>query len=243
VALSPSIPTSFVPKQPVTPGKRRSSGTSVLLIISFIIIGVSIACVAGVFFYSQYLKGLENSRGAELVAAQNNVNPATVASFVRLRDRFTAAETILSQHVALSQFFTVLNNITLQNVSYSSLLVTVADDRTATIELTGEAKDFNTLAAESTAFASETDIKSAIFSDISVDKTTNDVKFTVDAVLQPGLVTESAATAAEPALLPAPTTSITSGTGSVTSSLAPAATSPEGTPSAALVGASTTPTP
>jgi ABC-type multidrug transport system fused ATPase/permease subunit len=234
VALSPSIPTSFVPKQPVTPGKHRSSGTSVLLIISFIIIGVSIACVAGVFFYS---------RGAELVAAQNNVNPATVASFVRLRDRFTAAETILSQHVALSQFFTVLNNITLQNVSYSSLLVTVADDRTATIELTGEAKDFNTLAAESTAFASETDIKSAIFSDISVDKTTNDVKFTVDAVLQPGLVTESAATAAEPALLPAPTTSITSGTGSVTSSLAPAATSPEGTPSAALVGASTTPTP
>jgi hypothetical protein len=220
VALSPSIPTSFVPKQPVTPGRKRSSGTNFLLLVSFIIIAVTVISAGSIFAYQQYLQGVENTKGSELVQAQNSVSQSTVDQFVTLRNRLTAADTVLNQHVALSQFFNVLDSLTLQNVSFSALSIAVADDRTATINLMGSAKDFNSLAAESTAFASNPHIKSAIFSNIMVAADTGYVTFTITATLDPALVTETAATAATPALLPAVTTAPTANSSAVSVSTA-----------------------
>jgi hypothetical protein len=226
VALSPSIPTSFVPKQPVSPGnKRYSAGTNVLLIISLVVLGIAVFISAGVFLYSAYLASVEKTKGDELVSAQNSVSADTLTQFIRLRDRLNASKTILSQHVMLSQFFSLLENITVQNVHFSSLQVTVAADRSAQISMLGEARSFNALAAESSTFAAQKNIKSAIFSGIAVDSKTGTVTFTVNAALAPGLVVESAAPAV-PALLPG-TATATSTTPSFqsTATVAPSAQS------------------
>jgi hypothetical protein len=203
VALSPSIPTSFVPKQPVSPRQRRySGGNNVVLIISLIILGISLALAAGVFLYGQYLTSVQNTKASQLVAAQNSVSLDTLTEFVRLRDRLVASKTLLSQHVALSQFFTILESTTLQSVHFSSLQLNVAADRSAQFTLQGEAKSFNALAVESSTFAAQKNIKSAIFSGITVDSKTKVVSFSVNASLAPEVVVESTAPSAQ-TLLPA----------------------------------------
>lgn len=195
MALSPSIPTSFVPKQPVASGPNRSaSGTNILLLISIVVLGIAVTASAGVFLYDHYLISTEKAKTAQLEQAQKNVDLATVQDFLRLRNRLVAAKSILNNHTELSRFFTLLGSITGQNVAFTALQVQVAQDHSAKVELKGTAKTFNALAVESSTFASQSDIKSAIFSGISIDKS-NKVGFIVDATLAPQLVVGGAAPA------------------------------------------------
>lgn len=208
MALSPSIPTSFVPKQPVAPSKRpRSSGNNIFFIVSLIIGLIAVAGAAAVYLYSAYLTNVEKSKAAQVQAAENAVDPDTVQQFVRLRDRLTAADMVLNQHVELSQFFSLLESTTLQNVHYDSLDVTVNDDRSATISLVGEAADFNALAAQSAAFNAQKQFKDVIISGINVGSN-GQVDFTVNATLDPSIVIESAPPST-PTILPAPASAAT----------------------------------
>ena len=192
MALSPSIPTSFVPKQPVSVDRRRFSngGNNLFLVVSSIILALTIAAAAGTFLYDQFLKNEETAKAAQIVAAQKSVNQDTVDQLVRLEDRLTASESLINQHIVLTQFFNLLGSITAQSVHFNGVDITVADDRSAHIVMTGIAKDFNALASQSTTFASQQYIKSAIFSGIDLDKSGN-VSFTLDADIDPSLIVES----------------------------------------------------
>jgi hypothetical protein len=192
VALSPSIPTSFVPKQPVSTDNRHysSGGNNVLLIVASIILGITLVIAAGTFIYSKYLTGAESAKAAQVLAAQQSISQDKVDQFIRLRDRLTASKTLINQHVALTQFFNLLETISVQNVHFDGVDIVVADDRSATIAMTGEALNFNALAAQSNVFASQKYIKSAIFTGISVNKDSS-VSFSLTANLDPALVIET----------------------------------------------------
>ena len=192
MALSSSIPTSFVPKQPGGPNQRRS-GTNILFIVGLLIFLFGALACAGTFLYSSYLKNIETTKGQQLVAEQKKVDPNTVEQFVRLKNRLTASQTLMRQHIELSQFLDLLGTITLDDVSFKSMSVQVADDRTAQIQLIGQAASFNALAAESKQFAAQPYIKSAIFSNIAPSAKDNTVAFTINATLDPRIVVESQA--------------------------------------------------
>lgn len=179
-----------MPKQPVQPVKRpMSSGTNVFLIACFVIAGIVVALAIGTFLYGKYLDSTLASKQAQLAQAQSQVDENTVQEFVRLRDRLTIAKTFLSNHVVLSRFFDRLEALTLQNVSYTNMALTVAGDNTAQLQMAGTAKSFNALAAQSNAFASEKSIKRAIFSNITVTKD-NQVSFKLTADIDSSLLLE-----------------------------------------------------
>jgi len=189
MALSPTIPTSFVPKQPVRPTapRPRASGANLFLVISFFLLGAAVVGSVAVFAYQQYLKSVITQKEAQLQAAEEDINFATVEEYIRIRDRFTSAQELLDKHVALSQFLTVLEASTLANVRFSTFTFMLSDDGVPTIEMNGVARNFNALAAQSNAFGADTRIKSAIFSDITVNAN-NSVSFHVSANLSPALM-------------------------------------------------------
>jgi Tfp pilus assembly protein PilN len=194
VAIPPTIPTSFVPKQPVTAPRKRTSGANPFLALSYIVLAVAIAGATGVFGYQYFLASVAKKKANDVVTAQKQIDQATVTEFIRLRDRFTAAKGILDSHVGLSQFFTDLEGLTLQGVQFNTLKITVTGDHQATISMTGIARSFNTLAAQSSAFASDKRIKRAIFSGIT--SKAGGVAFNLEAQLDPSLVVLSTAPAA-----------------------------------------------
>jgi hypothetical protein len=188
VAPSPVIPTSFVPKQPVrASGQYKSTGGNPFLLVGFILFGISIAAALGVFLYEQYLTGVRDNKRAEVEQAEEAINSSAVEEFIRTRERFTSADELLNGHIAASKFFALLEGLTLESVRFNTLSFKLADDRTAEIQMTGVARTFNALAAQSSAFASETRIRRAIFSDIDVNDT-GTVSFALSADLTPGLL-------------------------------------------------------
>lgn len=218
MAPSPTtIPTSFVPKQPVRSDPRVTrTGSNTLLIIALGILGIALIASAGVFAYERYLVSVRDTKSAALEKAQQNIDASKVEEFIRTRDRFTAAKNLLNTHIAASNFFSVLEQITLQSVRFNSLSFTVTEDRSAKIQMSGTARTFNALAAQSSAFAAEKRIKRAIFSNIRTNENRT-VSFTLSADLDPKLLLIDpsfvSTTAPTPVVQPTSTTSSPVATG------------------------------
>lgn len=198
MAVSPNIPTSFVPKQPLdTPRRKQSGGSNLFFLVALIILGVSAATAGAVFGYQKYLESVVELKGAELKKAEAEINRDTVEEYLRLERRFNSARSLLAGHTGLSQFMRALEEATLKNVRYDQLMLTVAEDRSAKVELDGSARNFNTLAAQSNAIAADKRFKRAIFSGIAIEQNTT-VSFTLTAdlaselvVMQPPSVSEA----------------------------------------------------
>ncbi len=188
MAPSPTIPTSFVPKQPVHATARfTKSGGNTFLALSLFMLAVSLVSAGGVFAYEQYLSGVERSKSLELSTAEASVNAEAVEAFVRTRDRFSVAAEILNSHVAVSRFFDLLESLTLTNVRYDTFSYALLPDGSGEIGLNGVARSFNALAAQSAAFSSEKNLKRAIFSGIQVGED-GEVNFSVTADANPELL-------------------------------------------------------
>jgi hypothetical protein len=202
VALSPGIPTSFVPRQTQPQGRQpRTRGQNLFLIAALFIGGLAVIAAIGTYLYDRYLLHTVEAKAEELAIAQQSVDQEQVEEFVRLRDRLVYGETLLDNHVAVSKVLDVLEAQTLQTVRYTSLDLAVADDHTAQLEIEGTARNFNSLAAQSNSFASEKGIRRAIFSGIEVNEN-NTVNFILTAELDSQLLLADVPAPA-PAIVPA----------------------------------------
>ena len=205
MALPPTIPTSFVPKQPVL-AKKSISGFNPFLVVSYFVLGIWILIAILVFVYQLYLSRAAEQKRQEIVVAQNNIDQTTVTDFIQLRDRFVSAKNILDKHIVTSHFFDDLETITIQNVHFTSLKLTVKETGAASVEMAGVARNFNALAAQSTSFTNDKHFKHVIFSGFVLDSKDNTVTFQVNADLDPSIITDSVAAYVPPAQAPTPLT-------------------------------------
>jgi Tfp pilus assembly protein PilN len=173
-------------------------GSNVLLIISLVILAVSVVTAGAVFGYQKYLESVIEVKNAALTEARSQIDREQVEELIRLKQRFDSGKELLRDHVSASQLFVLLESVTLENVSFGDMTLTVADDRSATISLTGTARNFNTLAAQSNEIAAQRDFKRAIFSEISLNDN-GTVGFTLNASLDADLLRMEAPEAPAPA--------------------------------------------
>lgn len=189
MALPPTIPTSFVPYS-ASAGARTFrtdySGAFRFFIIG--VLGLSVLLAVGVFVYGRILVATESSKRSALEKAENDINTSDVENFVRLRNRLTSGGTLLNNHIAVSGFFSMLEKTMPTTARFSSLHVALDGTGKMKLFASGVAKNFNALAAVSSAFAADGRVKDAIFSGIVVSPKDNSVSFTLTAVLDPKLL-------------------------------------------------------
>ncbi|MBI4065667.1 hypothetical protein HY412_00535 [Candidatus Kaiserbacteria bacterium] len=185
MAIPPTLPTSFVP--PSASAAVSAYRSSVLGFLAYLILGIVFILAIGVFLYGRLLASEYLSKETALREAEAAIDPATVESFVRLRDRLASGETLLNGHTAFSGFFASLEKLLPETVRFSSLHLSTDATGVSKIEGVGSAKSFNALAAASTAFAGDGRIKDAIFSNINIDKE-GSVSFILSATIDPKLV-------------------------------------------------------
>jgi len=171
-----------------TQNRRVRSGVNVFFLIAATAVVIVVAIAGGVFGYTLYLKNARDTKAALLATAEQSINVDQVEGFIRLRDRLTTADTLLDEHIRLSEFFSILEMRTLQSVRFSTLSISVKDDRAAEIRMEGVARSFNALAAQSAEFAAEKRIKRAIFSSIAVNEN-GTVAFSLSAEADARLIT------------------------------------------------------
>ena len=188
MALPPTIPTSFVPYSASSSARRfRADYSGAFGFFAYLVFFVALTSALGVFFYGRILDATQAAKDAALSKAEAAVDPATVKSFLQLHNRLTSGEQLLAKHLALSDFFALLTTIMPTDVSFSSLHLSLDSTGAVQVEGSGTAKNFNTLAATSIAFAADGRIKNAIFSNIAIRKD-NSVTFGFTSTLDPKLV-------------------------------------------------------
>lgn len=146
------------------------TGDNILLIVSLVILAASLITAGAVFGYGKYLESVIDVKTAALEEARAAIDQSQVEELIRLKDRFVYGRNLLENHITSSSFFALLEEITLENVKYDDMELTVADDRSTSVTLSGFARNFNTLAAQSNEIAAERNFRRAIFSDISLNE-------------------------------------------------------------------------
>lgn len=147
---------------------RRSSGGGYdfLILLGLVLFVASATLAAGVFLYSQYLTTSANSKKDQLERAKQAFEPALIQDLTRLDDRMKAADTILGDHVAPTSLLHLLEQLTLQTVSFSSFDFGHSD-KGIELSMHGIAQSVNSIALEADLLSRSGVITNPIFSNIN----------------------------------------------------------------------------
>ncbi|MEY4440914.1 MAG: hypothetical protein RLY49_540 [Candidatus Parcubacteria bacterium] len=191
------IKTSFIPRKAIdttstiqtTPmvSSRRVGRTIFSIIATFIFL----AAIGGsVLIYTWQIK-LKKDIANQVQTMQEKrksfdekfVNEAT-----RLNTRIESAKSMLTNHVSPSSLYGLLQEYTLQTVSFASFAFKDNQDGTITVSGQGEALRYESIVLQSDAFGKSGYLRNVIFTNLRPDDKGGRVGFTFEATLDPKLI-------------------------------------------------------
>ncbi len=154
-----------------------------LMLFSLVLFIASAVLAGGVFFYAQYINATSASKLDQLNRAKAAFEPALISELTRLDDRMRAADEVLATHIAPSALFDVLEQLTLQTVSFSSLEFIGLSQSDMRLTMQGVAQSVNSIALEADLLSKSGVITNPIFSNIN--RTLEGVRFDFTSGIDP----------------------------------------------------------
>lgn len=122
--------TSFIPKkQTFAPGgglKLSNSGSrlgSAYMLIAILLFTASTGAVVSTYFWKQYLLSAQSTYKVNLADREKQFNLDRVESLKRTNVQIDTAKQLLSKHIALSQIFHMIEQMTVSDVRFLSMTV------------------------------------------------------------------------------------------------------------------------
>jgi len=184
--MNPKITSSFIPDkiQRNSGGRLPQGGIGdMVLLLGVVVLFVAAALALGIFLYDRFLAASVATKGEQLNRAREQFDPVLIQNLARLDARMNAAYDILARHLAPSEVFRLLQDLTLQSILYDSLDYTIGEDGIVRIDMSGVAQSVNGVALQSSLFGEHNAIMNPIFSGLNL--TDQGVEFSVSAVLDP----------------------------------------------------------
>jgi len=124
--------TSFIPKKPATssiggfsaPAPKKATA-SIFMTIATILFILSIAGAGGAYAYGQYLLKAQDTYKDQLASRENQFNINLIEQLKSENVKIDLARQVLNNHVALSQIFDMISRITIENVRFMNLDISV----------------------------------------------------------------------------------------------------------------------
>ncbi len=184
--MEPFTPTSFIPKRPIestvdyTP--HRSGTVGLLSLLTFVIVVGTGVAFGGVYLYQKQLVSQKAKLEQSIREAQDGIGTEFVSDMKRLDARIDGVKDLIKSHVVVTPIFEALEASTLRSVQYKDFGYTIKTDAitkvpVVSVDLTGSAKNYATIALQSDAFSTNTLIKNPVFSNLTVDDKTRTVNF------------------------------------------------------------------
>ncbi|MCR4330729.1 MAG: hypothetical protein NUV49_02520 [Patescibacteria group bacterium] len=178
---------SFIPKKPLTPKSGRDGNSrGIVFSIAVLIFILSLLGSGGVYAYGQLIEKRITDKSAWLEQARGAFEPSLITEMERLDTRINVANEILAKHVAFSEFFKILEELTLQNVRFSRFDYSFIEGKPE-IMLEGEARSYSSVALQSDIFGDNKYLKNPIFSNLGLAKEGN-VTFNLELNLDPSVM-------------------------------------------------------
>ncbi len=181
--------TSFIPKKPITPTKKKSSKPrNLFLVIATILLILSVIAGGGLFLYKEKLSQDRRTKSNSLATIRNNFEEEAIKELRDYSNRMKTAKTILDNHIVLSPLFGLLSEITIPQVQYNSFKHSVSE-KGYSVKLDGLALDYRSIALQADMFNDPRGkyFKSVLFSNLNKDLT-GKVKFNLEFEVEPSLL-------------------------------------------------------
>lgn len=187
--MDPQVSASFIPKKPLAETRSRGGGgSSIIFLLGILVFIVSILAAGGAFLYERYLESSLVSQKAALEKSQQAYDLPTIQALLRFDNRIAEARKLLNNHISPSAIFTLLSQQTLNKVQFTSFNFNVGSGKSpATVEMTGLADSFATVALQSDQLGASKELKNIIFSGVTL-KENGQISFSVKADLDPALI-------------------------------------------------------
>jgi hypothetical protein len=185
--METGIKSSFIPSDavvsPVDRSAQRTGFGDLLILIAVVLLVASAALAVAVFLYVQYLENSSASKVQQLQIAKDAFDPALIQELTRLDDRMKIADRVLRNHVAPSAFFDILEQLTLQTISFGNLAFKMTDPQNISIQMSGVAVSVNSIALQADYLSRSGTIANPIFSNIA--RKQDGVHFDLSALVSP----------------------------------------------------------
>lgn len=182
------VPTTFIPKKPLItkPPERKPIG--IVLAISVIAFVLSLLGLLGAYGYSSILKNQVGELTKDLKKTENAFNPRTLRELERADNRITTTEKLLANHITVLPLFDFFSENTLRTVRFKNFSYTYSPDtKKVELRMSGEARDYESIALQSDVFSASGKLIEFFFSDLNLDGAGR-VIFTFTATVDPLLV-------------------------------------------------------
>jgi hypothetical protein len=182
--------TSFIPKRPVVESRPEGSGVSLFLLLSIIIFIVAIALAVAVWLFQKSLVTKIETAKQDLFAAKSSYEEDTINPLIRLDDRINESNKLLSNHIAISPIFTLLEENILRNVRLKTMKFSYAGTDKIKIDLSGNATSYDVLSKQSDTLGRE-DLRKLISQPVISDfnpTVDGSISFNFSAIIKPILI-------------------------------------------------------
>ena len=181
---------SFIPKKPAMAGTLSRSGGLFPFLANTIFVVALIASVA-VFAYDKFLSARISKMDESLSAARTALQPELITQLVRSDKRIISANALIQHHVTISSFFEVLQELTLQNVQFTSFSFGTGETGGLSINMKGEARSYATVALQAKIFSENDNFINPQFSNLDLSEK-GDVVFNFKSQLNPKVISYTA---------------------------------------------------
>ncbi|MEX0935024.1 MAG: hypothetical protein WDZ70_01730 [Candidatus Paceibacterota bacterium] len=177
-------PSSFIPKEPISSGKKKSSSRKKGPINLFMVIALTLFIAVligavGVFVYERATLARIESKRTQLSNVQESLNKELIQELVRFDTRIDEGEKLIQNHIAVSPFFHLLEERTLRSVRFTSLQFgQVEDSDKYQVSLSGVTSNYTNVAVQLDEFGSSNAFRNPIVSNFGLNDQ-GDVTFTV----------------------------------------------------------------
>lgn len=118
--------TSFIPKRPIVPvgglnvsAPRRT--TSFFMIVAVLLFVVSLVSAGGMYFWKSYLESAQLEYKEQLAKREQQFNPDLIEELKRQNVKIDVGKQLIVNHIALSQIFQIIGQLTIENVRFTSM--------------------------------------------------------------------------------------------------------------------------
>lgn len=189
--MEPKFKTSFIPKKPVaSPARGKINvgrGLNFMTLLATVIFLASLLFAGGMFLYKLSIQQRIDAQVITLEKVKETFEPNFIAQASRLNKRIVSAGRILEKHLAPSAIFELLEEFTLQTVSFKTFEFANNIDGEIIISGKGEGDSFSSVVLQSDEFGNSGYMRDVLFADLEPNQRGN-VDFSFEATLDPQLV-------------------------------------------------------
>lgn len=180
---------SFIPKasfeQVASPEETKFG---LLAILAVALVALSLIGTGGLFFYKKMLEREADNLKYQLASAEAAVDVKGLEEIILFDKRLEMVKGILAGHVAVSNYFQMLENLTVSQIKFSNLKYKAASIDDIAVEMIGKAKSFGVIALQEDVMSKNENTVLSDFSGITVDGKTGEITFNFKGVFKSGLV-------------------------------------------------------